>query len=488
MNQSTKRIGRVLVNGLLLMGLVGLLAAYTIAVSDLPSRVYTPGQREYLEYNFGRTVSQVAPTWNIVQSGDQVAATILPGRESRVRATLAARYEEQEGVSVTVYDLDFHGEYLLAHSGPAATAVQLFFPFPGNLETLHDVRFLVDGEEGPDARYATHGISWQTELQPGEEHQIAIGYRADGANSFTYGLHHNQRSDVDIVVTVMGLADSEVPKTSLPPTARDLTDDGETLTWDYSNLIANRDIQLTLPTRLSFAQRVAQLEDDFHTLAMLAPLLIGFFLASLAGVLHLSGMRLRLESYLLVGCGLALFYPALTFLSGLVNVVLAAALSMLLVSGLLLAFLGLMAGWRQTSWRAGLLLAVFLGMFSLGMLTPWQGLFLTSGGLTLVGTFMLLYARRPVAPEPEPAPIPVEILPEPEPSPPEEDEEEKSIPEPIGFYCPHCARALTDDYSFCPGCGHDTSHLYWCAGCGRAQFVPAELEPIYCLNCGQLLK
>jgi hypothetical protein len=483
MNKSFKQMGRVLVNGLLLMGLVGLLVAYSVAVNDLPSRVYTLEQQEYLGYNYSRSVSQLAPTWNVVHPGDQGAPTILPGQESRVRAILAARYEEQEGVSVTVYDLDFHGHYRLTHPGPMTTTVQLFFPFPGNLETLHQVCFMVDGEEPPDAHYATHGISWQTVLQAGEEHQIAISYRADGANSFTYGLHHNQRSDVDVVFTVSGLVGSEVSKASLPPTANDSDGEGETFTWAYTGLIANRDIQLTLPTRLSFAQRVAQLQDDFCALAMLAPLLIGLFLASLAGVLYLSRVHLRLEGYLLIGCCLALFYPMLTFLSGVVNVIFAAALALLLVSSLLLAFLSLVAGWRQTWWRAGLLLVIFLGMFSLGMLTPWRGLLLTGGGLMLVGTFMLLYARRPAGLEPEPAPMPAEIVPEPEPAPPAAEVTLK----PDDLHCPYCARALADDYSFCPGCGHDTSPLYRCGGCGHEQLVPAELEPAYCLNCGQLL-
>ena len=458
------------VNALLLVGLIGLLFAYSVAVSDLPSRVYTLEQRKFLSHNYGRSVSQQAPTWNIVQSEGQIVPTILPGQESRVRATLAARYEEQGGVSVTVYDLDFHGKYSLTHPGPESTTIQLFFPFPSNLETLHEVRFLVDDEEPAEAQYTVQGITWEAKLEAGEERQIEISYRADGANSFAYSLHHNQRSNVDVVVTVLGIAGSEVPVTSLPTTASDPTNEGETFTWDYENLIADRDIQLTLPTHLSFAQRVARLQDDFRTLAALAPLLIGLFLASLAGVLHLSGIRMRLESYLLIGCCLALFYPMFTFLSGLVNVTLAAILALLLVSGLLVAFLGLAAGWRQTWWRVGLLLVIFLGMFSLGMLTPWRRLLLTAGGLMLVGIFMLHYALRPTTPEPEPAPLPAE-----------------TILEPVGLYCPYCARALEDDYGFCPDCGHDTSRFHCCAGCGHEQFVPAELEPAHCLHCGQLL-
>ena len=515
MRRSSRQIGRVLLNGLLLVGLVGLLFAYAVAVTDLPSRVYTSAQREVLRANIGRSISQAAPTWNIVQTASEGYATptIFPGQESHVRAVLAARYEEQSGVSVTVYDLDFHGEYLLSPSDFATTVVELVFPFPANLDTLHEVRFTVDGEEPPDAQYTTQSISWCTVLRAGEEHRITISYQADGANSFAYGLHHNQRSDVDVDVTVSGLVGSEVPKTSLPLTASDLTDEGETFTWDYKDLIANRDIRLTLPARLSFAQRVARLQGDFRTLANLAPLLIGLFLASLAGVLHLSGVHLRLESYLLMGFGLALFYPLLTFLSALVNVAVAAVLALLLVSGLLLVFLSLAVGWpcgipgsrgsqsdlgpiphgwRRIRWSVGVLLVIFLGAFSLGVLTPWRGLLLTSGGLMLVATFMVHWAgwarRASTEPEPQPTPTPAEIGPASEPTMVNaEPPEAQANPEPAGLYCPYCARELADDYRFCPGCGHDTSSVRRCAACGHAQFVEADLAPAYCLHCGQVL-
>jgi hypothetical protein len=492
-----KRIGNVLVNGVLLLGLAGLLVAYLSVVSDLPSRVYTMNQRAFLDYNYSRSVAQSAPTWNIVKPDGMVVSTNLPGQDSRVRATITARYEEEGGVSATVYDLDFRGEYRLSHSSPVSTTVELFFPFPGNLETLHEVRFVVDGEEPLGTRYTTSGISWQTVLQAGEEHRVEISYKADGASSFSYGLHHNQRSDVDVVVTVIGLSGSKVSKSSLPASAREVTEEGEIWTWDYARLIADRNIQLALPTRLSFAQRVAQLQDDFRMLAGLAPVLVGAFLVSLAGVLYLGNVRLRLTGYLLAGCGVALFYPVLTFLSGIIDLALAAAVALVLVSGLLVAFVSLTVGWRRGGWRTALLLVIYLGFFSLGMLTPWQGLFLSGGGLLLVGTFMLLYARyrssvKPEA-EPEPAPVldvqPVAMPPEPESEPELQPEEETRLaPEQAGLHCPYCARSLDDDYRFCPSCGHDTSHVRRCENCGRQQFVPIEIETVYCVHCGALVR
>ena len=501
-----KSIRSVFISILLAVFLIGVMIAYFSVVSTLPRQIYTDRQQAYLAYNDSRSVAQKAPILNVIPTQDQAISAVLPVQDSRVRATLAARYEEQEGVSVTVYDLDFRGEYQLTHADPETATIELFFPFPGNLETLHEVIFLVDGVEPDTVEFSTQGIRWQTVLEPEAAHDIWISYKADGANSFTYGLPQNQRANVDIRVVVLDLYGSEVPQESLPATLSETGDDAETFTWHYTGLIADRDIHLTLPTQLSFAQRVAELQADFLALAGLAPFLIGLFLLLLWGLFRLSNIHLRAESYLLIGCGLVLFYPLLTFLSGMFNVKLAAVLAFLLISGLLLTFLGLAIGWRKSWWRLGLLLTVFLGMFSLGLLTPWHGLLLTGGGLLLVAAFMLLFARRATKPEPEENldPMPVETnTPEfippaepnqvdmPEPASPSEPvavmAEKEITPEQHRPHCPQCGRTLAEDDNFCSGCGHDTQPLHRCESCGHEQWLPDDGAPHFCINCGRQL-
>jgi hypothetical protein len=506
--RAQKRPRNMLASGILLVGLVGVLILNLAVVSDLPSRLYTAEQLAYLDYNRSRSIRQIAPSWDMITTeGSAQSAIMSYVRENRVRATLYAHFEEREGISVTLYDLGFRGEYNLLYDGPLDTTIRLFFPFPDNLETLHEVRLLVDGKEPPNVQYTTSGISWQALLRPGEERQIQISYQADGANSFAYGLYHGQRSDVDVAIAVVGLAGSTVPETSLPATGLEATAEGESLTWDYAGLIIDRDIQLSLPTRLSFAQRIAAVQDDFCMLAGLAPLLVGLFLASLAAVFYLAGMRLRPETYLLSGCGVALFFPLLVFLSGIVGLIPAAVLAVALVSGLLLVFLSLTAGWQQVRWRLGLLLIIFLIFFSLGILTPWPGLMLTGGGLLLVGTLMLLYARRSPPLESEPESASAHSVSEPDRGPPTSGvppESESTLqdgeaipeselgllpdevtPDTASFYCPYCACRLIDEYRFCPGCGHGTNDFRRCDACGVRQFVPTELDSAYCTHCAQ---
>jgi len=170
------RLTRITIRIVLIVGLVGLLFWYALSVTDLPSRVYTSVQLEALHDNLSLRIAQSAPTWNRIRSdlGEAIeAAVLLPLRQSKVRAYLDARYEDRGGVTITVYDLEFRGEYLLRHEEDSSFVAELVFPFPANLDTLHDVVFLVDGEEPSTVQYTVNSITWRTMLMAGEEHEVS---------------------------------------------------------------------------------------------------------------------------------------------------------------------------------------------------------------------------------------------------------------------------------------------------------------------------
>jgi hypothetical protein len=324
-------------------------------------------------------------------------------------------------------------------------------------------------------------------MTPNLEHDIHISYQADGAGSFSYGLNQDRRTDkLAVTIKVDGLQGSKIPKYALAATTTAPSDtNGQIFTWDYANLVANRNIQLELPQRLSFTQRVAAMQDEFIILGTLAPILVTLFVITLFGLFRLSQIQLPLASYLLSGLGLVLFYPLLTFLSGLLDVFLAALIALAIISGLLFLFLALSVGWRATSWRLGWLLLIFLVIFSLGLLTPLPGLMLTVGSLLLVGTFMVLYALQPKTTPSQVQTQCLASLPTPTIQP------TSPAPSPIyRTYCPQCGRGQANDYQFCPGCGYDTQTVHHCAKCHHEQVIPADRpknEAVYCLHCGTKL-
>jgi hypothetical protein len=533
---------RWLISVVLFVTLVVLMFVYVVATSRLAgSSVYVADQRQALVVHERMNLSQSAPISNFYVEGkageleaiqaDQSygAAATMGAAECRVRATLDARYEEVEGVTTTVYDLEFEGTYLLRYEGSVpTTTLELVFPFPNGLDTLNQVYFLVDGKEPGDVRYSLDNITWWTELASGEEREVTVRYQARGVGSFTYALDHNRRlEDLDVEIAVHGLDDSEVPDDYLPTTSVDDVESvtGERFAWRYEALIADRDVRVVLPARSGFVQRVEKLQEPLGALSRFSPLLVAFFVACLAGVHRLDGVRLPIEHYLLAGLGFFLFYPALVFLSGVFELGLAAAVALPVITALLVIFVGRATASRRAAWQMALLCGVFFGLFSLGMMSRLRGLLFTAGGLLLVGVFMVLLARRrPVQAPPRPGPLP-EKPPEPlaphstepesgsdrdsghEATEPREGEPETedpacveltanpddgleseppvAEPPPLKRYCPHCGTGLDDAFSFCPGCGRDAKLFRCCPACGAEHYVPAEAELAHCPLCGE---
>ena len=443
----------------LIVIIAGVLAVYRSAAEALPSHLYTPEAIEFITFNETRRIYQLAPTWNLLGSAYPAIPMSFAGQESCVVATLHARFQDFENTTVTLYDLDFRGEYLLEHSGPDSLLLEVYFPFPSNLQTLHEVTFLVDGDEPEDVSYGLDGIRWQSVLEPGDERRIVVAYKADGASSFTYALQHGTRADVEVKILIDGLAGSQVPSTSLAASSIDAEGESEVFTWAYKGLIPDRDIQVWLPTGRDLTQRLLQLQGDFRNLA-----------------------------------AAALFFPALTFLSAVFPLVAAFALAFSSITGLVLAFLAAMAGRRRTWWRGGLVSVACLGLLSFGLLTPWRGLSVSLGGIILVGTFMVLFARQSISPLLQPATgAPMNTEPEVHETP--ETLEPPTLTEAVRepehssapLHCPSCSYVLETGYSYCPGWGQDTRRICRRSDCGYAQIGAPDLSSLFCLNCGSPL-
>ncbi len=374
--------------------------------------LYAPGYGRAMAFNFENQVEQVAPSvvYRSLYDSD-LGAYVYPESSSawppgdaymapvpiscRVRAGLDAWYEEIGGATATLYELDFEALYTLRQETTVPTStVELVFSFPAGLDTLNDVYFFVDGEEPSGVQYSLTGITWHTEIAPGEEHEVAVTYRARGAGSFRYAIDHNRRLEVlDVEIAVRGLTGGVVTEKSLAPSEVTDTEAGQLFAWGYDALIADRDLEVTLPTPYTFAERVQELQGPLRDLSAASPFLVGLFVLCLYGVSRLSEAQLSPHHYVLAGLGFFLFFPALTFLSAVTELPVAAAAAGAAVAALLVIFLGLSAGWRRTLPQSVLLCVVFLGLFSVGFISAARGLLFTTGALLLVADLMLLSAK-----------------------------------------------------------------------------------------------
>ncbi len=474
---------RRLLNIILLFVLAATIAAFVLGTSGVRRWTGSVDSRRALEVHGRLNLIQAAPAWNYY-SLDAATGATLGAASARVIATLDARYEEVEGFSATVYDLEFEGTYVVRYGGPGpTTTVELVFPFPEGLGTLNDVYLLVDGAEPANAHYSLGSIVWQDQAESPQEREISVHYRARGIGSFEYALDRGHRLEhLDVNINVRGIGGSEVPADSLPATKVERDGNGDALRWEYDALIADRDVRVVLPARQGFAQRVAALQVPLLILGQLSPLLVVLFVGSLYAVHRLSGIWMPFSHYLLAGLGYFLFYPTLSALSSAVELPVAGAVASGGTTALLMVFLGRAVGWRRT-WHHTLVLSVaFLGLFSVGAVSQLRGLMISAGGLLLVGLLMVLAARHRVARPSAEAPSADAIEDQSADPGPAESPELAAPPSPR--YCPRCGAPLGESFAYCPACGHNVAGFQRCSACGREHYLPPEAGVDHCPACG----
>lgn len=398
----------------------------------------------------------------------------------------------------------------------------VFFPFPSSADTVPEATLLVDGHEPERIGYKQAGVSCELGFLPDQKHEIKVSYRAHGTEDFVYMLEHDERiKKLSYAVTIKGVQRKPIlpAKTCLDPTTG-LQRRGDTwsVSWDYDNLLTQRDIILQIPAPI-FGGDIGHRMPYLIRTGFVSLVLLGMLLFS-GGVI--TSRRMTLGQIVLIVLPIVMFYLLLLQFSKFMNLYLAFLLAFLLMAVLVMVILGRQQG-RRFAWTYGLFgLIVVVGMFSAAtLLTKGAGALVTLAVFLLVA--YLVYAAPKLPPfqaRPEPLYQPVPLPPPPhwaDEAMPEGEETEEGEPEgdrdedaeagvapapvtsatpvaapepppaPPSHYCAYCGREVEDNFSFCPGCGKTASVTHRCEECGAEICETCAPSFKHCPGCGKTL-
>jgi len=452
------------------------------------------------------------------QSAAWAHAQSVAPTETAVEMKLSVHYEDHgEGridrVRVPHYEADFKGSYTIENTTDRPQLITLQFPFPQTAGTLSNVYMEADGHEPAVARYKLEGINWSTKFLPNEKKTVTITYQANGLQNYRYALDHTRRlRKFSFVMEVSGLAEVEVPKDCLQPTARKRTeDDSWVVSWVRAGLLTKYDVGIDVPVKPS-------LYNEWQRLALLcnfAPGLMLLFLLCVYAAAVARGQRSLFLHYPLLGIGFFLYYPMVLYLSLHLPFQKAIFLSTLLVAPLVLHYTGKLVS-PGFAGSAGLLFVLlFQPLTAEAMLFPAYRSVLVLAAVFLIVAFFMIAVRphfidegepdEETAPESvgaePPADLGMSALPAEtasvEPGPVETEEtppaaetadfptQSESGPDvPAARFCPHCACEVEGHFKFCPACGKDIDVFLACPSC-RYEIVRAHgLEFSHCPACG----
>lgn len=232
----------------------------------------------------------------------------LPVRSSRIGVDLKLDQRKKGLLWYSTYKVAFDGVYTVTNDDAVARDVIVSFPFPSDGAVYDDFRMSLGGRTVENVRVSRGAVRESIRLEPGAGAEIAVGYRSQGLDRWSYGFGGDvsQVRDFRLAMTT-DFARVDFPEETISPTSKRELPGGMLLTWEYANLLTGVRIGMELPHRLNPGPWVGQV-------TMAAPVSLFLFFFLLFMFTTLCGVRLHPMHYFFIAAGFFSFHLLMAYL------------------------------------------------------------------------------------------------------------------------------------------------------------------------------
>jgi hypothetical protein len=319
----------------------------------------------------------------VVDDGDSVENVILDSNELDVNFHIDHR---RRGLKwYASYVVDFDGKYTFRNplDKPVTATVTYAAPSP-NITYRNPVFRVQDIEETPSG--TGEPIRFVVHLSPGEKADIHIAHTSNGIDTWRYSFADSLTTVKDISLTMTtDFSEYDFPERTISPTDGSGT---RKLKWEYTGLVTNDDIGLSMPHKLNPGPLVGRM-------SYFAPVSLLFFFTVLVvlGAVR-DDTSLHPMHYFFLGASFFSFHLLFAYMVDHVipeiSFVVAAVVSMVLVIGYLWRVVGARFALRE----AGISQLLFLVLFSYAFFFEgYTGLVVTIGAILTLAALMQITAK-----------------------------------------------------------------------------------------------
>lgn len=267
---------------------------------------------------------------NSVQS--QLREIVAEKNNIEVEIKKLRETEEKRNTSTNnlPYNINFKGVYVVKNPfRKSESTVDFNFPLPQSSGTVSNVEILVGGKEPEDVQYTTSSIDWSVKFKPAEQKSFLVSYKTTGNNNFLYKVVHGNRiKEFNLKMKVNAIDKVDIPEMSIPATKTEQKGGRWELEWNLVKMITVNDIMVQFARSLDVINQKVQILQ----LSKYIPLFLVIFFIYLVGAGMAERVKIDIEQYFLLSLTFFLFYPLLGYLSGLLDIKVAIALSGALMS------------------------------------------------------------------------------------------------------------------------------------------------------------
>jgi len=333
---------------------------------------------------WGPPIKQIHPeAWYSSPGGVGGKAYLRPSRSD---ISIDLKYEaKQKGlVWHRTYGADFRATYSFRNPTPISQMVFVRFQLPTGVDrdsqpSLREFSFHVDGRNSTIDLSKNRAVVEWVEIPAGESRSVEVKYQTRGVDEWTYTLSDVGRlTDFTLSMTT-DFNEIDFPESS--PLTRERTPDGWKLIWKAKDEIGASDMAMAMPNVLNPGPTAARI-------SFFAPVSLLFFFGVLVVMATVWRVPIHPMNFFFLAAGCFAFQLLFAYLVDLLPIYLsfaiAAAVSIILVSGYLLLSFG-----RRFACLSAVAQLAFMVLFSYSFFFDGlTGLTITIGAIVTLAILM----------------------------------------------------------------------------------------------------
>jgi inner membrane protein involved in colicin E2 resistance len=316
----------------------------------------------------------------------QVDVTVpLPLESSKIDVDLQLEHRQKGLLWFSTYTVAFQGMYRFRNTTGRPQLINFGFPYPASQATYDGVVFTINGVPALGPAESVFGSK---QMAPDETVEIAVGYRSQGLDRWTYNFQGQPAHirDFDLNMTT-NFAAIDFPENTLSPVKREETPEGWKLNWNYSNLVTSYAIAMEMPHRLQPGPLAGQI-------SYFAPVSLFFFFFLMFIITTVRNIDLHPMNYFFLAAAFFAFHLLLAYLVDHVSVHASFVICSLVSIFLVVSYLRLVVNMRFALIEAAGTQFVYLVLFSYAFFFQgFTGLAITVGAIITLYVVMQLTGR-----------------------------------------------------------------------------------------------
>lgn len=277
---------------------------------------------------------------------------------STITASLHLDHRKKGLLWYSTYRVEFTGEYLIKNPADEEREYTFTYRFPSNDGIYDNFELAVDRILVDDLTPTNGAVTRTITLAPGQAARVNVSYGSQVLDEWWYVFGANVAQVRNLKLTMLtDFDDIDFPDDAISPTAKEKTDDGWKLTWEYSNLISGVQIGMVMPSKLNpgpFVSRVS----------FFVPVSLFLFLFFMFMITTLREIKIHPMNYFFVSAAFFAFHLLLAYLVDHIDIYAAFSISAVVSILLVISYMRLVVGMRFALIETGLAQLVYLVAFS----------------------------------------------------------------------------------------------------------------------------